>query len=283
MKMNKRIEEIKQVELIIPGLKNSYRFIQISDSHLVLCDDRDSKRHQEIANWRVDTFKHREITSTERFDAIIEMIHKDPEKYDGVLFTGDIIDFPTKANIEYMKNAISGLPIPYVYTLGNHDWSYLDIDEYHSEYSKNELRPQFAEFTCGNTAVHKKKIGEICFIAVDNGEDIYEADTLRQFSELISGEENVIVLQHAPLYSEELHQPTEAKWHKDLCLGEKALNKDGSAEAFRKMITADGSPVKAVICGHLHFGHLDMLDGKVPQYVSSLSAFGFHTEYFIHG
>lgn len=40
---------------------------------------------------------------------------------------------------------------------------------------------------------------------------------------------------------------------------------------------------KALICGHLHTDHKDMLSERIPQYVSNESYFGEVTVFRIHG
>ncbi len=58
---------------------------------------------------------------------------------DAVLLGGDTIDFPSKANINYLQECLSDLSVPYMYVNGNHDWTY--PWEYMTDYGKSEYLP----------------------------------------------------------------------------------------------------------------------------------------------
>ena len=90
---------------------------------------------------------------------------------------------------------------------------------------------------------------------------------------LLEKEENVIVLQHIPLYCESLHEDAAAFWGQDLSLGREAIAPDNSADEIRSILISNPK-VKAIVCGHLHFPHEDLLDGRLPQYITALAAEG---------
>ena len=66
--------------------------------------------------------------------------------------TGDIIDFPSDANLSLLKSCVRNSPVPSMYITGNHDWSF--FDNYNSAYARQTYLPQLAEISGGNTAFH---------------------------------------------------------------------------------------------------------------------------------
>ena len=183
--------------------------------------------------------------------------------------------------MSFFREHLAKLTIPYVFVLGNHDWSY--ADNYHTPHSMVAERPLLAEFSAGNVHVHKVKIGEIAFVAVDDTMDMYEDGVAETLEETFEGEENVILLQHVPLYMPTLHDDTVRHWKKDLNLGSGDVDQNENWKKVRELILAANSPVKALITGHLHFEHEDCLEGKIPQYVTALAAFGNAAVFTIHG
>lgn len=266
------MDELKIVnrKIKIEGLEENYRFLHITDMHLACFGTEEEEERAAYARPRAAFFSRPEIPAEKCLDLFIDYANR--EKFSGVLFTGDILDFPSKENIAWLRNALASLEVPYVFTVGNHDWSY--FNNYHTEDSvKNEL-PLFAPFTHGDPAFHTVTVGELTFAAVDNSLECYSADTAERLAAVLSEKKNVILLQHIPLYAETLHEDTVRVWSRDICLGGKeGLRPDDTADRVREIVCRYPS-LKAIIAGHLHFFHEDIIDGTVTQYLSQLSCYG---------
>ena len=279
--------DIREFTLHIPGLKSRYRFLHITDSHLLLYDEKtQTPERNDYYAPRVEMFMHRGRTTTEYFEALwaYALAHQeegDPQKLDGVLLTGDIIDFPSPENLAFLRSQLAKLSIPYVYVMGNHDWSY--FDDYHTPYSMVAERPLLNEFSAGNVHVHKVKIGELTFVAVDDTLDMYEEGVEQALSEALKGEAHVLLMQHIPLYIPSLHEDTVKKWKSDLNLGGGDVDRSDNWRNVKNTILAENSPVRALITGHLHFWHEDSLEGKIPQFVTALAACGNASIFTIEG
>lgn len=266
------------------NLMRTYRILHITDAHLLHMDENETTARAAYALPRIDRVFFKDgISSNERFEMLLSYIERKTaqEELDGVIFTGDILDFPSEANLRFLRESLESMKIPFVYTFGNHDWAY--FDDYHTPKSKILNRPRFAEFCGGNTCIHKKHIGEICVIALDNTLDGYEDGMFEAFSEAIDKEKNVLVVQHIPFYVPTLHDDTVKVWGRDLCIGGEGLIINDNWKKIYDLIVSDASPVMAVIAGHLHFWHEDLLDGRIPQYVTSQAAFGNAAEFVIGG
>lgn len=261
---------IQQKRIRIGGLRQQYRFLHVTDLHMTCFGEDETAERADYARPRAAFFSRPQIPAEKCLAAYVDYANR--ERLSGVLFTGDILDFPSKENLAQLEQALASLRVPYVFAMGNHDWSY--FNDYHTEASvKNEL-PLFKPFTHGDPSFHTVKIGEITFAAVDNSADCYAPDAEARLSEVLAAEKNVILLQHVPLYAETLHDDTVRDWKRDITLGgREGICLDETADAIRKTVLRYPS-LKAIITGHLHFTHEDLIDGAVMQYVTGISCYG---------
>lgn len=284
--MYQNMLQLKETRVQVPGLTKKYRFLHITDAHLVLLDEAVTKKRVEYETPRIGLFSRDGVRSDEYFDALFAYAEKhsdpaDPEALDGVLLTGDILDCPTAANFQRLSEKLAQLKIPYVYVLGNHDWSH--FDDYHTPHAMIAHRPLFSKWSCGNTFVHKTKIGEVTFVALDNTLDYYEDGVAETLQEALEGEENVFIMQHIPLYADSLHDDAVAYWKSDINIGGQGMCLNENWKKVQDIILGEESPVKGLITGHLHFWHEDMIGNKIPQYITALSAEGNARIYVMEG
>lgn len=268
-------------ELCIPGLKKDYRLLQVSDAHLILYDEEETPARAAYAAPRIPMFSKDGISSNQRFECLLTYIHEHAAELDAVVFTGDIVDFPSKPALRYLKEKLDALPVPYLYTLGNHDWSY--FDNYHTPHSRVAERPLFSAFCGGNTYLQKLRLGELTLIGVDNTQDFYEDGVPEALDEALKGEERVLLLQHIPFYADTLHDITAAVWRRDITVGGKGICHNDNWRLVQERITRPDSPVRALITGHLHFTHYDLVNDRLPQFVAGQTALGDIHIFHIHG
>ena len=122
-------------EILIPGLKNTYRILHVTDAHITMYVEDDEKtvirgglntgKHlvSGFASKRENTFTRNDITSNDGFAALCDSLAEAGADFvDLVLFTGDILDYYTDSAFAFMLMQLSKLPMPYMFVLGNHDW-----------------------------------------------------------------------------------------------------------------------------------------------------------------
>ena len=246
-----------------------YKLVHISDVHVISCyDDEDDKTKGEVA-YRIPFFYHNQEESIDRWFSLVDAANK--EEPDAVILTGDIIDFPSKRNIDVLTEGLKRLHAPHVYCLGNHDWSY--SFDYHTESARTHNLPKFSKFTTGiNSAFSICELDEFTIFAINNSYDKVEPEALIELNRLLSIQKPIILAMHIPIcaddYEDNLLQSDTVKyWRKYICLGEKGIKPDKVTEEFISAITNEPNNIAAILAGHIHFAHQDKITDKLTQFV----------------
>ncbi len=268
-------------ELVIPGLEKEYTLLHLSDNHVIMVDYNDTIERIRYEERRISAdFYEDSVMINDRLEACWQYIEEHKDTLDGVLFTGDVIDCPFDPMIDYLNEKLQALPVPYMYTLGNHDWQH--FDEHDREANRARL-PRFAPITGGDPDLHVKHIGELTLVGLNNTTDSYPAGVADRLEQVLKTEKNVLILQHGPFFSPTLSEDNKLWWvGSDITVGADGDERNDNVRVL-DMITAPDSPVKAVIAGHIHFHHRDLLRDKVPQFTAQHGAHGGGTLYHIHG
>ncbi|MBQ8610105.1 MAG: metallophosphoesterase [Oscillospiraceae bacterium] len=268
-------------ELVIPGLEKEYTLLHLSDNHAIMVDYNDTLERIRYEERRISAdFYEDGVMINDRLEACWDYIAENKDALDGVLFTGDVIDCPFEPMIDYLIEKLQALPVPYMYTLGNHDWQHFDE---HDGMANRARLPRFAPITGGDPDIHVKHIGELTLIGLNNTLDCYPEGVADRLEQLLKTEKNVLILQHGPFCSPTLTPANKLWWMgSDITIGAAGDERHDNRRVL-EMITAPDSPVKAVIVGHIHFHHRDLLNGRVPQFSVQHGAHGGGTLYHIHG
>lgn len=274
--------DIDTYTLTVSGISREYDLLFLTDTHIVIPDESATDEIQEYSARRLELFTAEgDCVSSDHFAAWIDYANR--TKPDALLLGGDIIDSPSPSNIGYMNASFGKLNIPYLYAMGNHDWTY--PWEYMTETGKKDYLPLLAPYMQENTAIHKLELQDFILVAVDNSDNQIHPDALEEYRPILSGNKPVILLLHVPFYTESLLAEASEVWQNGVVLGGEihggiCLN-DVSAQ-FMSLTTAVDSPVVAVLAGHVHFAHESMLTGEkeIPQIVGDAGFKGRGT--FIH-
>ena len=98
-------------EIVIPGLEEEYVFLFLTDLHMGIKTREDVGPYGD-ADERILAFSNgKGIPSAEQLPQWIDYANR--EDVDAVLFGGDIIDYYSDANEQYMVNQIEQLEVPY--------------------------------------------------------------------------------------------------------------------------------------------------------------------------
>ena len=279
--------ELNHKELVIPGLTKTYRIMHITDAHVVKMDWRDDsviivdegahhgKILSDFGSKRYNHFIIDGIPTVQRFEKMIDNICAEPNCADLIVFTGDILDFFTEAAVEFLTEQLARLPIPYMFVIGNHDSIFFPEGE-------EQTRQRFAHLCAGNTELQKYKLGELAIIGIDNARDRYTDKGLTEMKAALQDEQYAILCQHIPLSTEGYHESAMAAAGRDLGLGGQGVCVDDSWKEVFALITAEGSPIKALFCGDCHRDGVSYL-GDMPQFTAPLNAENPPVLFTIHG
>ena len=252
----------------IEGVNGEYHFLYLTDTHMIIQDESDTHQMTDNAIPRLAEFKNKEgVSSAAQFPFWIKYANQN--NLDAVLMGGDIIDYPSEPNISYFAEQISSLNVPYIYTLGNHDWTY--PWDYMTESGKATYIPMLKEFTSQNNAIHTLEFDEFIIVALDNSTTQFDPECLTPFKDILSGQKPVIVMFHVPVLTQSvLSRAKELRGEdKRIVLGGGnwgGIYPNEVSQEIMNLLVADNSPVELVLAGHVHFYDKDIVDGPDPVF-----------------
>ena len=180
--------------ITVPGVRENVRVFHVTDTHLPLHDSRDDAYAGNYA--RMAGGGASEATFS-------QMLAKAKSaQADLVVLTGDIISFPTLANVEFAAEELRKSGLDWIYTAGNHDWHFEGVPgsdaAQREEWIPKRLLPLYGADV--DPLAYSKVVKGIRFVAIDNS--IYHV-TERQLafwrSEIAKGDPTVL-LMHIPLW-----------------------------------------------------------------------------------
>ena len=137
-------KSVIEEQIVIQGISGEYDLLFLTDSHVVSLEKRRrTGEHRRRTGKRRLGQEHRMrraagrsmrlpdtrafagqdgTSSQEMFAQAMDYARE--EGVDGVLLGGDIIDSPSQENLTFLSEELSTLSMPYLYTPGNHDWTY---------------------------------------------------------------------------------------------------------------------------------------------------------------
>lgn len=254
-------------DLSIPGVKKDYKFLFLTDTHVINESSDSDEQTKNYEKERLAVFQNQENA----FAPISLMKwseYANKENFDALLLGGDIIDSPSVSNIDYLNSSLASFDTPYLYTLGNHDWTY--PWEYMTEEGKNKYLPAFLPSMDNNTAFHCMELEDLILVAIDNSSNQINPEALAPYREILSKGKPVIVLLHVPLYTESLLAKTKEAWGNPVVLSggiHGGIYPDSVSTEFINLTLSKDSPVAAVIAGHVHLDDRSVILGEkeIPQ------------------
>ena len=85
-------------------LQEPLRILQVSDCHLSACCEEDSDKAKEKSKKKTAAFRKEAggVTQEQRLKEVLELA----EDYDALVFTGDVADSPSRANLELLQSML---------------------------------------------------------------------------------------------------------------------------------------------------------------------------------
>ena len=240
--------------ILIPGATNHLKFMHITDTHISV------RVEQEAEMMKYTERMHKAYTGTRRhfnqdvskttfayLDDVLQRAKK--EHVELLLLTGDIVNFPSPASVEYVCDRLKQTGIPWLYIAGNHDWHYEGLPGTPDSLRKTWIEKSLLPFYQGrNPLFYSEVIKGINFVGIDNSTTKVTKEQTEFLEAQLARPEPIILLSHIP-YSFN---------------GE---GKSGEMAAFARTLSANSSKVIAIFAGHIHQSTFSFT-GNMCQYTS---------------
>ncbi len=253
---------IDRETLIVPGLTRTYRFMQLSDSHMSPDSplDDDATR-QKAAEHRAVWMGHGNgLTQEENFEALAAVGHA--ENVDLFLLAGDMTDFPSVGTADEGTKLYHRMLGRYLYVPGNHEQGVRYPDYY-------------AACTGGTPALQVVELDELTLVGVDNGCHTIDDATMDALERVAHGNKPVVLLHHVPVDCDTLHPAAVDYWQDVTYFLFGASGEGDNIDRYNRLVREEKNAICAVVAGHLHFAHVDIFANGVPQYVSAPTLAGY--------
>lgn len=265
----------------VKGLKRDFRILHVTDLHACALDEAEKTAMEPVRRDYIPPRQGlfgggRPYPSEAALPAL--MGYGEEISADLVLMTGDIIDFPSEANLTLLKTCVDACKVPVLYITGNHDWSY--ADDYHTENAAVTYltRVDAISGAADHAAVYEDDNVLVC--AVDNSPDRIRKETLEAYLTAARrakayGKALILAL-HVPVHAETLVEDTVRVWRQELTIGEGAFGADDPATmTFYNAVAVESDLAPdVVIAGHVHFDHEDLFPNGTPQYITDIACDG---------
>lgn len=274
--------KIRQIEIKTDLVTKKVKLLHITDQHITGADETDTDHAKAEAVRREPVFAKEHKLAERRFESFLE--YAEDKEFDGIVMTGDIIDFPSNYNLKYISEKLKAIKMPFAYATGNHDWCY--ADEPPREETKKIHFPEIEEAIDINMRMDAVEIGGIIIATFDNSLFRMSAKQTEFLRKQIEKGKPLIAAFHLPIAVDTVIEPTIEKWKHTILMNvpEDVAEKynciytvaDAPTAEFCRLLS-ESKNVIGVLAGHVHFDDLGRFgDGKV-QIVTNVGAAGCAT------
>lgn len=264
--------DVYESSVYVEGLKKDVVVMFVTDSHIVVADDTTDKDYVNRLSGEFVNSKGKMASST--FKKAINYVNYRNRSFkkdiDLVVLGGDTISFPSEANIKFLSDELGRLKVPYLMTMGNHDWTY--EWEYMTKKGEDEYLPLFDGFYLnGNERASYVDTDGIRFIQVDDSRNLIDEETLKAFKEYSDTDKKVVVCTHVPFDCNDLAKDALIMWPEGgVALGDgsnKSLEMDETTKEFADFVGRDDGNVAYILAGHTHFYTNRVYNNKITETV----------------
>lgn len=272
------------------GLEKPLTLLHLSDTHIILADERDDERKRKLAENRVHAFGVPQDEVIRNLDAALDYAKAN---CDLVVHTGDLIDFVSHPNLDILSEKLSAEDT--FFAVGNHEFSLYVGEAKEDTAYKMQSFDRVRAASPNDLDFASRIVNGINLVAVDNGYYLFTENQLERLKKELQKGLPVILLMHNPIHTETLYDYM-MNVRKSPC-----AYLTGTPEELLSCYPADRREqqrpdkptldfigyikkqpqIKAVFAGHLHFFHQDQITGTLPQFIAGGGFNNEATEYRI--
>jgi 3',5'-cyclic AMP phosphodiesterase CpdA len=260
---------IQENKIVIDlGTDKEYVLLQFNDVHAVSYDEKNDEKARDKAITQESLWMKQRVDFAKKFqekydsenllsskDCLNRLIEYANEiKPDLVLMVGDLVDYYSNANHDFLKESINKLNIPYLFACGNHE-------------SPSE---KFQDICQGDCDINYVDFCEFIVVAINNSPRRIKQSQLNVLNNLLEYRKPIILVMHIPIMTE-YNQDIFAKL--DSYYSMKYDEDDTVTNKFIDLVSTT-QEIKAILCGHIHGSILTMIAPDKPQYCCSSGLIG---------
>ncbi len=256
------------------GLEKPVTVLQISDTHLTLCDERDDARKAALAAHRATIFPDAERHLNEVETLVAKEGHL-------LVHTGDMSDFVSAANLDRAAQFARACDVMMV--AGNHAFSQYVGEAVEDAAYRNVSLDRVQAVYHNDIRFSSRVVGGVNLIGIDNGYYLFDKEQLEALKCEVAKGFPIILFLHVPLYSEALYDHclaigktsaylTAVPEEKTECYPPARRVQQRADSITREMVAyIEAEPlIQAVFAGHLHHDFTCTVGGRLPQYVTGM-------------
>ncbi|MGN1299298.1 MAG: metallophosphoesterase family protein [Candidatus Scatovivens sp.] len=265
---NEYITSINNIEIKNENIKEKYQFVYISDLHASIIDENEKdEKIKSCLVERNDVFTQQHVNKVQADKIFQEIInYANNSNSDALLLGGDIIDSPSESNFNFLRNNLNKLKKDYLYTLGNHDWSF--AWDYHTKEAQEEYYPKFTEFM-NDAQVSYLEYKDLIILAINDSKDKIEEEAIDKIKQVLEKKKQTIVMLHVPLATEYISEETARIRNRISAIGEEGIKPTESTQKAIDLILSEEYNVFYIISGHVHFDIKDNITKNIIEDVSA--------------
>ena len=257
------------------GAVKRFKIMHITDAHICRAYESEGEKLTSLAQRRAERAFGGEENVERFFD---EAVSYGRDNCDIIAYTGDIYDFLSQSNFDYMEKAFAEKD--YIYAAGNHDFCTAPgADKEDTRFKMRQLKT-VAPHIKNNLIFYSRVINGVNLIAIDNSYYQFTEGQIAAFRAEAARGMPMLLFMHTPFYSKEqadyimrkgncayLAAPPEellARYPKERADYQRAT--ESTVRMFRTILAE--SNVKAIFAGHTHENFDAVLEGGLPQYIT---------------
>lgn len=250
------------------NLKKEYKIVHFSDVHVIFANPNDDKETYEKALKQEDAWYRVRKDFANHFNEICNEEHMIPSikcldnlidysmslNIDALVMSGDILDYYSKSNLDYLTNALKRVNVPFILTCGNHE--------------KAEI---FDEITNNQSDFSVYKFEEFKLIGLDDSTKKINEKQLNLLKEELKDNVPIILCMHIPVMTK--HNEKEmSKFDSYFVINYKEC--DETTSEFLKLI--ENEPlITNILCGHTHGKGESNFANNKKQFCASSGLIGY--------
>ena len=184
--------------VISPLVREPVRFFLVGDTHLTLNDERGDPYLQYTKRMGGE----RRVSPSEAASFRQTLAEARAAGVDLVTLVGDQISFPSWAGVEFLRQELEAVGVPWLYTSGNHDWHFEGMPgaerDLRAKYEKEILIPLYPDVD--NPLCFTRIVKGVRFVAIDDSTQEILPEQLDYWRKEVATGEPIVLLMHIPLY-----------------------------------------------------------------------------------